>query len=188
MGNSRSEIKGGKRKRSRIVKSIVLVVLLIVLLGSGYGAYAFSNIYHAAKESYKPIDRDKSQYREENVTIGKNPISILLMGVEDYATDGKDGRTDTLIVATLNPDTKKMMLLSIPRDSRVPIAGRNGTLDKINSAYAYGATNGYGAEKSTIETVEFVSNFSRYPIHPSISGTLNLYAFPATARMSSLGS
>ncbi|WP_188698688.1 non-oxidative hydroxyarylic acid decarboxylases subunit C, partial [Pullulanibacillus camelliae] len=41
---------------------------------------------------------------------------------------------------------------------------------------------------ATTPVAPFVSNFSRYPIHPSISGTLNLYAFPATARMSSLGS
>ncbi|GGH76640.1 LCP family protein required for cell wall assembly [Pullulanibacillus pueri] len=161
MGKSRSEIKGTKRKRSRIFKSIIFIILLFVLLGGGYGAYAFSNIYHAAEESYKPIDRDKSQYRDENVTIGKNPISILLMGVEDYSTNGKDGRTDTLIVATLNPQTKKMMMISIPRDTRVPIASKDNQLDKINAAYSSGSVNGYGAEKSTIETVE---NFLHIPI------------------------
>jgi len=155
MENSRSEVKARRRRRSRIVKSIVLSFLLLVLLGSGYGAYAFTSVYHAATASYKPLDRSSSQYREEEATIGKNPISILLMGVEDYETNGKDGRTDTLILATLNPDTKKMTLLSIPRDTRVPIAGRDGTMDKINSAYAY------GGEKATIETVE---NFLHIPI------------------------
>jgi len=155
MGISRNETRGKRRRRSRVVKSIVLSFLLLMLLGSGYGAYAFTNVYHAATESYKPIDRTSSPYREEAATIGKNPISILLMGVEDYETDGKDGRTDTLILATLNPGTKKMTLLSIPRDTRVPIAGRNGVLDKINSAYAY------GGEKATIETVE---NFLHIPI------------------------
>lgn len=46
------------------------------------------------------------------------------MGIEDYATDGQNGRTDSLMFATVNPKTKKVSLMSIPRDSRVPIVGK----------------------------------------------------------------
>ena len=46
------------------------------------------------------------------------------MGIEDYATDGQNGRTDSLMFATVNPKTKKISLMSIPRDSRVPIVGK----------------------------------------------------------------
>jgi LCP family protein required for cell wall assembly len=119
-----------------------------------------SNIYKAANKSYHPIERaaDHSKLRDQTVAIGKNPISILLMGVEDYSSGGKDGRTDTIIVITLNPSTKKMTMTSIPRDSYVPIASRGGKLDKINAAYAYGSANGYGGVKGTIDTVENLLN------------------------------
>jgi polyisoprenyl-teichoic acid--peptidoglycan teichoic acid transferase len=162
MGNSRKEI-GRNKKRSRMVKSFILFFLLVILAFGSYGAYAFFNVYKAAKDSYKPIEREKghSKYREEKATIGKNPISILLMGIEDYSSHGKIGRTDTLIVATLNPNTNQMTLLSIPRDTWVHVASENDEMDKINAAYAYGQANGYGANKAVIDTVE---NFLHIPI------------------------
>ena len=46
------------------------------------------------------------------------------MGIEDYATDGQNGRTDSLMFATVNPKTQKISLMSIPRDSRVKIVGK----------------------------------------------------------------
>ena len=69
------------------------------------------------------------------------------MGIEDYATDGQNGRTDSLMFATVNPKTQKISLMSIPRDSRVPIVGKNKE-DKINAAHAY------GGEEMAIKTVE----------------------------------
>lgn len=160
MGITRQAVKK-KQKRRRRLKVVAFVLLFIILLIGGYVAYGFYNVYKAAKESYTPLGRDHSKYRESSVTIGKNPISILLMGVEDYSTGGKNGRTDTLILVTLNPHTHKMTMTSIPRDTRVPIAGRNGVLDKINSAYAYGSASGYGGTRATIETVE---NFLQVPV------------------------
>ena len=61
------------------------------------------------------------------------PISILLMGVDERKND--QGRSDTLIVMTLNPEKEKMQMVSIPRDTRTEIVG-HGTTDKINHAYA----------------------------------------------------
>ncbi|MFC4618531.1 LCP family protein [Camelliibacillus cellulosilyticus] len=155
MGDTRQAIQK-KAKRRRRWRIILFVVLVFVFLIGGYGAYAFYNINKAADKSYHPIQRETgySKYREADVTIGKNPISILLLGVEDYATKGKGGRTDTIILATLNPHTHKMTITSIPRDSRVPIANRGNQTDKINAAYNDGVEN-------TIDTVE---NFLHVPI------------------------
>lgn len=50
-----------------------------------------------------------------------------------YNKCSHNGRTDTLIVITVNPSTHKMSMLSIPRDTRVTIAGKDQE-DKINSA------------------------------------------------------
>jgi LCP family protein required for cell wall assembly len=78
----------------------------------------------------------------------KEPFSVLLLGI-DTGDLGRteQGRSDTLMVATVNPNDNKTTLVSIPRDTYVDIVGY-GTQDKINHAYAFG-----GAAMS-MDTVE----------------------------------
>jgi len=70
-------------------------------------------------------------------------INVLLLGSDDLEDVG---RSDTIMVLSLNPRLKRAALLSVPRDSRVKIPGHG--LDKINSAYAHGGV------KLAQETVE----------------------------------
>ena len=96
---------------------------------------------------YEPIDgetKTESKLRSENVK-DKKPISILLMGVDERKNDV--GRTDALIVMTLNPVKEKLQMISIPRDTRAEIVG-NGAITRINSAYALGGV------KMVLDTVE----------------------------------
>lgn len=90
---------------------------------------------------YSGFSREKSDLRTKDVEITKEPFTILIMGIEDYATDGQNGRTDSLMFATVNPKTQRISLMSIPRDSRVPIVGKDKE-DKINSACLWWRTNG----------------------------------------------
>ncbi|MHB1135795.1 MAG: LCP family protein [Coriobacteriia bacterium] len=64
-----------------------------------------------------------------------DPFYILIMGV-DARVPGEDSRSDTLIVARIDPPQKRVTLLSIPRDTRVEVPGHGKT--KINAAHAYG--------------------------------------------------
>ena len=144
-----------RRRKKSFFRRLLTFVLLIVLVLIGYGAYLAYNAYDAASGSYQGLSRgEKSELRDAEVAVTKDPITILLMGIEDYSTGGENGRTDTLMVATVDPDTKKVNLLSIPRDSRVEIVGK-GIEDKITHAHAYGGT------EMTINTVE---NFLNIPI------------------------
>ncbi|WP_347548780.1 LCP family protein [Pseudalkalibacillus hwajinpoensis] len=144
-----------RRRKKSFFRRFFTFILLIVLILVGYGAYLAYNAYDAASGSYQELSRgDKSELRDAEVAVTKDPISILIMGVEDYSTGGENGRTDTLMVATVDPDTKEIKLLSIPRDSRVDIIGK-GFKDKITHAHAYGGTD------MTIDTVE---NFLNIPI------------------------
>lgn len=94
---------------------------------------------------HQPI-RETSEKREKTVTLEKkDPFSVLLLGVDQRKNDR--GRSDTMIVMTVNPKTESIEMVSIPRDTRTEIVGR-GTMDKINHAYAFG-----GVEMS-INTVE----------------------------------
>ncbi|MCA0984693.1 LCP family protein [Halobacillus yeomjeoni] len=141
-----------KKKRRRIATILIMFALLI-----GGGFYFVSQVYTAA---FTDLNRgDKSDKREEAVDIGDDPISILLMGVEDYSTNGEAGRADTQIVMTLDPKTNKITMTSVPRDTRVTIpeekVGRKyAGQHKINAAYSMGEVSGYGGERLTVETVE----------------------------------
>ncbi|WP_231686778.1 LCP family protein [Bacillus sp. JCM 19034] len=145
-------------------KRILSILFILFVAIIAYSVYLFINVYDATKEAYVDIDRidNKSVLREEDVTIGKDPISILLIGVEDYETDGQNGRADTLIVVTLNPHTEQMTMTTIPRDARVEFteeeADRYAGFHKINAAYTYGSMFGYGENKLTIEKVEQLLN------------------------------
>jgi len=67
-------------------------------------------------------------------------VNVLVLGADrGLLPGGTQGalRTDTIIVASFNPATSVMNVISIPRDSRVRIPGRT-RLDKINHAHAHG--------------------------------------------------
>jgi len=73
---------------------------------------------------------------------GKDRVNILCMGIDDNWTNSDivytaGSRTDTLFMLSLDLDTKKVSMLSIPRDSFVPIAGHSYST-KINAAYSVG--------------------------------------------------
>ena len=65
----------------------------------------------------------------------KDPFSLLLLGVDEREND--TGRSDTIIVLTVNPTSESTKILSIPRDTYAEIIGLNKQ-DKINHAYAFG--------------------------------------------------
>lgn len=137
-----------------------MMVLLMITIS--YGGYVFFKAKDALNQSQVDLNRNggKSELRVETVTLSKEPILILLLGVENYSTDGKDGRAETQIVVTLNPHMNKMHMVTIPRDTRVIIenAGKYTGVNKINSAYTYGSITGYRATKLQVETVEKLLN------------------------------
>jgi polyisoprenyl-teichoic acid--peptidoglycan teichoic acid transferase len=132
----------------------LLLLSIGVLSGLIYGGYLFYKISLAADNSFQDFGRDKSDLRIDDVKIGKDPITILMVGVESYK-DVYPRHSDTIILYTINPETKEVLSLSIPRDTRtyIPIIDRK---DKLANSYAYGKD---GEEvKATIESVEQLLN------------------------------
>lgn len=69
----------------------------------------------------------------------KNEILFLLLGVDAQSVKKSKGtRTDTMMLTKVNFETGDITILSIPRDTRVPVKGKQ---DKINSAHAYGGVD-----------------------------------------------
>ncbi|HWI48757.1 MAG TPA: LCP family protein, partial [Rummeliibacillus sp.] len=161
MENSRTALKR-RKNRNKFLKWIIASSIVLLLVGISYGAFAYFKVKSAFDNSKVSLEREnnRSELRHEDVTFSKDPISILLLGIEDYSSKKKDGRADTQIVMTLDPNTKKINMVTIPRDTRVNIenAGEFTGIHKINSAYTYGDITGYGAAKLQVETVEKLLN------------------------------
>ncbi|TCP30006.1 LytR family transcriptional attenuator [Scopulibacillus darangshiensis] len=132
---SRYERKHQRRKSKpkRLVKILGLLVLLLLFGGGAYAYSTYDAIKQTAGKMHVNIDTGSGN---KTFSEGK-PINLLLLGVDERPND--KGRSDAMIVATLNPKTNSLLMTSIPRDTRTVIAGR-GTTSKINSAYAYGGT------------------------------------------------
>ena len=140
------------------------IIGLIVLGIGGYAIYLYQSVANTVSDMHEPIEREQSEKRQEQINPKeKDPISILLMGVDERP--GDRGRSDTLVVITVNPQDESMMMFNIPRDTRTEIVGR-GTVDKINHAYAFGGV------PMSIDTVE---HFLDIPIDYYIK--VNMEAF-----------
>lgn len=108
-------------------------------------AAVLAGAYFASHTIPTKKNLSKDETREELLTA-KDKTIIMIMGVDPRELEHDVGRSDTLMVATVDPFIDRASLLSIPRDTRVYIP-RYG-YDKINAAYAY------GNEKLTKRTVE----------------------------------
>ncbi|MBU9721743.1 MULTISPECIES: LCP family protein [Bacillaceae] len=140
-----------RRKRKTPLKRFILysalVVLCIFLIGGGSLAYMGYQMADATSKSHVELDRgDRSMMRQENVDPKQDPVSILFLGIDSREEDLR-GRTDAMVLATFNPEEESINMLTIPRDARVKIVGRN-SIDKINHAHSFGGID------MTVDTVE----------------------------------
>lgn len=118
------------------------IIGLTVGAGLIYGASLLNFSTDAISKTFKQLDG------EEKITPidATEPLTILLMGVDmDQATRGGDwegGRSDSMILVTVNPKTKETNMMSLTRDIMVEIAEANGessgTVEKLNHSYSYG--------------------------------------------------
>ncbi|KNE18786.1 LCP family protein [Virgibacillus pantothenticus] len=157
-------MKRRERKKSRkLWLKIPLAIILVLILGAG--GYAFS-IYNNAKSTVndkinEPIDTIDTKVAKKKVKATES-LNILLLGIDER--DGDRGRSDALVVLSLNPKEDTMQLVSIPRDTRTTIVGK-GIQDKINHAYAYG-----GADMSVATVENFLNINLDYYVRMNMEG------------------
>ena len=127
----RNKGRGLKRKKEKKVIFITFSILILVIL-----------IFLLKYLGIFPFSSDILSY---------NRINILIVGCDEIENNG---RADTIVLLSVSPKTKDVLILSIPRDTRVEIPEKG--MDKINHAYAF------GGEKLISRTV---SLFLDLPIH-----------------------
>lgn len=162
-------VRSRKKKGKRILRFFLFFFIILFLCIVGIGGYIVYKSFSVADKSIVEMERgDKSKLRSKPVEISSDPVSILLLGIENYSDDYDKGRSDTLIVATFNPEDQSMKMLSIPRDTRVKVPGRESKT-KINHAYSIGGRD------TTIETVEdFLDIPIDYFVSVNFDGFINI--------------
>lgn len=129
-----------KRKKRTALKVILIILGLFIVAGGVFAAKVYYDVNQTANKIYKPKGKTQNKRRRnQKVDLKKKtPFSILLLGTDTGELGRTEkGRTDTMIVATVNPNTKETHMLSVARDSRVNIVGAD-QMGKINAAYAEG--------------------------------------------------
>ena len=134
------------KKRSK-TKKILFAVEIIVLLVFIGGLYVYGQLMSRMdKTNTQKLDTEKIQVNEE-VQDAINSEDSHLTGYTTYALFGIDSRSanmkfsgnqnsDTMIIASVNNDTKEVRLVSIYRDTLLNLG--DDTYSKANAAYAYG--------------------------------------------------
>lgn len=123
-------------------------VLALVLAGVAAAVLYFGSINSQLQDG---IDDEALSVLEPPMNAD-DPFYMLVLG-SDTREEGATGRSDTIILARIDPGKKDVTLVSIPRDTQVQIEG-HGT-QKINAAYAFGGAAG---------AIKAVSDFAGVPI------------------------
>ena len=139
------KIQKNKRK-----KWIVFFFVLAATFLTITGAYIRARLAKTENTIHQKVEtvnlRDK-QIKDND------SFSVLLLGIDNgaYGRGTEVGRSDTMLVVTVNEKLGKTTIVSIPRDSYTEIIGY-GTNDKINHAYAF------GQESMSINSVQNMLN------------------------------
>ncbi|MBC7324022.1 MAG: LCP family protein, partial [Moorella sp. (in: Bacteria)] len=125
----------GALARERRRSPLFLALGIILLAFFTFGLFAFAGYRMAGLWLAGGIGPGKVNSPGQAEAAPGKPQTILLIGV-DRRNPGEPARSDTIILAALDPSQPRVDLLSIPRDTRVKIPGYG--FDKINAAHAYG--------------------------------------------------
>lgn len=136
----RGKKKSSKTKKNNLKKKLIKIgIVFLALFGAVYGL-AYSMI---SKTNYEK--RETDYVRASDVKKVSGVKNILLIGTDARSTE-EDGRSDSMILVSVNNKKNRIVMTSILRDSYVEIPGHGN--NRINAAYSY------GQEDLLIQTIE----------------------------------
>jgi len=155
--------KKKRKKREKCIK-ILIFVLSFLCLGSGSGILYFHNIFNSinfdnSKQKDFNLNNDNINNNDSeetkkidlmevtNYSLLQDPmiLNVALLGVDKHDKN-EHGRSDTIILLSVDSRRKKLKLTSILRDIFAKIPGHG--MDRLNSAYSYGGA------KLAVDTLE----------------------------------
>lgn len=134
----KEKVKTNKRKKGRWLKVLGTILLTIILILAILIGLAYMYITNKlSKMNTVQLDESQLGITAEASTKLAKYRNIAIFGVDSREDDyGKGNRSDCMIIASINNETKEVRLISVYRDTYVNIQGHG--LDKITHAYSYG--------------------------------------------------
>lgn len=130
--------KSGKKSKKKIIILSILAVLLLAIISVGIYGFRLLGKVNRTKLSDKDEDLGISNEIKDKIDSHENSddiINIALFGLDQRDVTA-NGRSDSIMVLSINKANKKIKVFSIMRDSYVNINGRGD--DKITHAYYFG--------------------------------------------------
>lgn len=130
----------------KLGKKITLMLLAIIVTSLAAAAIYFTSVFNYSTEEFKKTFKEINTGEVSTAIEHTEPFSVLLMGVDTGSGTREDkwaGNSDSMIVVTVNPQTKKTTMTSLERDILTTLSGpkdnsMNGVDAKLNAAYASG--------------------------------------------------
>ena len=128
-----------QKKKHTVLKVILLIVLILLLVATGGAFWVYQKFSDTVGEmNYRELESDKleiNQQVKENKAL-KGYTNIALFGLDSREGNLEQANSDTIIIASINNDTKEIKMVSVYRDTYLNIG--NDMYRKANAAYAYG--------------------------------------------------
>ena len=119
-----------KWQKGLMISAIAIILVIAIVAGVILTVFDYN---------YNEIEKAPENLGFENI-IDKNIVNVALFGIDARTPNTFDGLSDSIMILSLDTVNKKVKIVSVMRDSFVPITYNNGKTkyDKINSAYATG--------------------------------------------------
>jgi len=173
-----------RRRRRPVVLGVVITVLAMGSVAALAGVRMLGNRYESAVNRADLLpSHERSDTGKPEPPKVRGPLNLLLIGSDsrtnrkpaskDNPADGpQDGRSDVIMLVHIPKSTDRAYVVSIPRDTYMPIAtsdGAHGARNKINAAFAWG-----GAPRLIQTLNAFIGDTIDYPIIIDFAGIRNL--------------
>ena len=131
-----------KRNNTNLRWGIALIVELIIIVFLGYGI--IKTYVHSKYQKFEHVKDIAKEDLDINAGADKsmdNYTTIALFGIDARDSSlGRGSRSDAILLASINNDTKEVKMCSVYRDTLLQVTKEDGSTltTKINAAYAYG--------------------------------------------------
>lgn len=140
--NNKTTNKNNQNKNGSMLKWVVAFFAELIILGLMVVAYLmFYFDSKIGKINKVEIDEGDLAINEELDTSSQSKYkTIALFGVDarDVSNLGQGTRSDSIMIASINNETKEVKIVSVYRDTLLEIENDSGLTAKVNAAYSYG--------------------------------------------------
>ena len=135
------------------VEAILLNEAYIAILNEGINGFNDKiRILDDSNVEIEIIDNNKDNNDTETVKFNNNEaFNIYISGIDTYGKISSVSRSDVNIIATINPNTSKILLTNVPRDMYVQLDGKTGLKDKLTHAGVYGINTSVGTLENFLD-------------------------------------